>query len=70
MDQAEQDRQEKRRYRRWQHADWNDQWRQTIPPPQAEDHIEVRAWGGQIVARHPVITGDLATYYDEPWRLE
>lgn len=69
MDQAAQDRQEKRRYRRWQHAEWNDQWRLLVPPPEPESWHEVHGWGGKIVGRYPEITGDLATYYDEPWRL-
>ncbi|QGZ16919.1 hypothetical protein SEA_LITTLETOKYO_27 [Arthrobacter phage LittleTokyo] len=68
-EQHEEDRREKRRYRRWQHEDWNDQWRALIPPPPPESCTEILGWGGRLIAIRPDITGDLATYYQEPWRL-
>lgn len=67
--QADADRREKRRYAKWQHANWNDDLRQLIPAPEPEEWIIIRDWGGREIARRPVITGDLETYYTEPWRL-
>lgn len=62
-------RQNKRRYNRWEHEEWNDDLRQLIPAPEPEDWHIIRDWGGREISRRPVITGDLETYYTEPWRL-
>ncbi|QGH74515.1 hypothetical protein HYQ03_gp28 [Arthrobacter phage Kuleana] len=67
--QAQADRTEKRRYRHWQHEDWNDDLRALLPPPEPEGWTIIRDWTGREIARRPEITGDLATYYTEPWRL-
>lgn len=70
MSQQAADRQEKRRYRRWQHKEWDDDFRALIPPPEPEDWTIIRDWSGREISRRPVICGDLETYYTAPWRLE
>lgn len=50
MDQAAQDRQEKRRYRRWQHEDWDETLRRLLPPaPPGETIGEIRDFAGRIL---------------------
>ncbi|WAB09136.1 hypothetical protein SEA_EESA_26 [Arthrobacter phage Eesa] len=69
MDQQTTDRQEKRRYRRWQHKEWDDDFRRLIPQPEPEGWIIIRDWSGREISRRPEISGDLETYYTAPWRL-
>lgn len=67
--QADADRTEKRRYRQWQHEDWNADLRRLLPQPEPEEWHIIRDGSGREIARRPVLSGDLETYYTEPWRL-
>jgi hypothetical protein len=63
------DRREKRRYRQWQHDDWNTDYRQLIPEPEADGYTELMGWGGTVLKRIPDMTGDYLTWCREPWKL-
>jgi hypothetical protein len=67
--QPNEDRREKRRYREWQHDDWNAEFRNLIPAPEPEGYMEIAGWGGAVLRRTPEMSGDYLTWSREPWKL-